>query len=89
MTAQAGAYFKKLVALMATKLFVPAPGTTQAEVLGHLGDIEKAKQTLKNAVNLANEAVDAVIAAPDNPYGADREAIAKAIVEKANSQKKP
>ena len=42
---------------------------------------ERIRETTRAAFEFVQEAIDAVRAAPDNPYGDDEEAIAKHIVE--------
>lgn len=70
---------KKLIAKRAAKIMIPDGG----DVLDGFdaltgGDLAR---ITKEACEWVSEAIEAVKAAPDNPYGDDNEAIAEAVLE--------
>lgn len=70
---------KRLIALFSSRLAVP-PGGGLAAALEVLMNPERLKETTLQAVQMADDAIAAMKAAPDNPYGDDEETIAGAIV---------
>lgn len=81
---------KRLIALFYSRLAIP-PGGGLADGLAILTDPKRFKETTLQAIQLADQAITAMRAAPDNPYGDDEEQIAGGIVteveKKMNSRR--
>lgn len=75
-----GPYFMELVHRRVARDAIPDGGGVGAGI-DFLLNPERIRETTRAAFEFVQEAVDAVRAAPDNPYGDDEEAIAKHIVE--------
>lgn len=71
---------KKLIAHRAALLAVPDGGGSR-NAIDVITNKDKLSSVLKQATEWVKEAIDAVLAAPDN-YLADREAVAAAILER-------
>lgn len=85
-TRKQGPYTKKLIITKMSQLAIPKDGSFN-DGLAFLSDPEKIISTCKAATEWAFFAIDLVKTAPDNPYGDDDEAIAKAIMDKVEKQK--
>ena len=75
---------KLTIAFMAT-LMTPEGSTFASAVMGisESGGLAKARS---EAIVLCSQAIDAVICAPDNPYGTDREIVAGVILEEVRKK---
>lgn len=85
-TVSLGPNVKKMMIRWASTLMVPAGGGI-ADALGHLTNPELLKQRMREALDKTMTAIDAVKAAPDNPYGDDDEKIAGEILRQLEGRK--
>ncbi|NBW11566.1 MAG: hypothetical protein EBR82_26405 [Caulobacteraceae bacterium] len=79
--------FKQLVFHRIATQAIP-PGGGVGAGIAFLLDAERVKASAKDATVWVNAAIDAVISAPDNPYGTDREKIAEELVRRIDARKK-
>lgn len=80
-----GPNVKALMIRWASKLMVPDGGGIN-DALGHLTNPALLKEKMREALDKTMTAIDAVKAAPDNPFGNDDEAIAGEILQKIRSK---
>lgn len=79
--------FNKLVAHRMAMQAIP-PGGGVGAGISFLMDADRVRESAKEAKAWVNGAIDAVISAPDNPYGTDREKIAEELVRRIDARKK-
>lgn len=77
---------RKLASLKASRDAMP-DGAGLADAMEFIMDRTRFIETMKASVIWAFEAIDAVKASPDNPYGDDDEEIAGAILAQINFKK--
>lgn len=77
---------KKLLSHFIAREAVPSGGGL-GDGLNFLIDPERRRKGIEKAMSDLDAALTAVKSAPDNPYGADDEAIAAAILERVESAK--
>jgi hypothetical protein len=77
---------KELLAHFIALEAIPPSGNF-ADGVNFLLDAERRRKGMERALSKTKAALDAIKAAPDNPYGDDDEAIAAAILEKLESRK--
>jgi hypothetical protein len=82
MSERHGPNFMKLVFNRAAILAVPSGGGL-ADGIEFLTNPDKRQRIMKEAFGFAEQAVEAMKAAPDNPYGDDEETICAAILAEA------
>ncbi len=64
------------------------PGGGFADAIGFLTNKDAITETARRATQWVKDAIAAVKAAPDNPYGDDDEAIASSILAKLEEKKR-
>jgi len=83
-----GQYVKKLIVRFMSVDAVPSGGGF-SDGMRFLLDPERIMRSARESTAKAFAAIDAVKAAPDNPYGDDDEAIARAIIERLERRNGP
>ena len=74
-----GPNMQRLLALFTSRVAVPNGGGF-ADAIAVLTNPERFREVNRKGLELADQAVAAMRAAPDNPYGNDEEAIAAGIL---------
>jgi hypothetical protein len=87
MNDQMGPYAKKLLLARMAVLTVPEGGGI-ADGLKFFADADHRHKIVAEAIEWTKQAIAVMKTAPDNPYGDDDEAIAKAILDQADEKKR-